>query len=547
MNRHDNIYRTIELIYNKKIQEYKKTYDIDRDMKRFLKFLLSQIDYHKPEEDNIKIMYFECELPLYVQTIINNDDEFKKNIINVIVSSILNLHELNSMSESLLIKKRNNRLLTYTEFRLINYIRNENSTINDIKRFIEDIITNKEHDFYEKMDYSLMEIIHIFRMYVKKPMYIDDLINTHRYVTKVWKNGSKNMYFYTLHNQEHSLELIRLSISIVKSIGFFKIKAIDYYILFLACYLHDISMVIQPHDKIFLSENSKSNSILTDWIQDIIKIDYCDNSTIKNVILSYYKRIEQFFENEVRSKHGDNSCDFIKKTSSMNFIESSIKDIVANISASHLYDDTDIYSLKSKGKDDLINKKTIMILLRLADLLDMSKDRVSTEIMDINMEQMPTISRFHWISHSIINSCNIRSEYKFEENGETTNTFLRKDFFHENIFLDIKLNYFNLNGLKDYKKCEYASCVEFQAANIKISFTKEQCTGKCNFICKWMCKKNEWLMKEFYALQRYINRNNGNNFNTNFYINLIYDEKRELKREYYDIIKDYIEKDIEEK
>lgn len=88
------------------------------------------------------------------------------------------------------------------------------------------------------VDYSIMRVIEIFYSFVKEPVRIDNLIVTHKYICDVWKNGSKHLYFYTLHNQEHAIVLIQNIVKLINTIDFLKISSIDYYILFLACYLH---------------------------------------------------------------------------------------------------------------------------------------------------------------------------------------------------------------------------------------------------------------------------------------------------------------------
>ena len=35
------------------------------------------------------------------------------------------------------------------------------------------------------------------------------MIQIHRFTNEIWKNGSKFLYFYTLHNEEHAIALIK--------------------------------------------------------------------------------------------------------------------------------------------------------------------------------------------------------------------------------------------------------------------------------------------------------------------------------------------------
>jgi len=91
----------------------------------------------------------------------------------------------------------------------------------------------------------------------------------HKYTCDIWKNGSKHLYFYTLHNQEHAVDLIQNSIKIVKAIDYIDISSNDYYILFIACYLHDISMVTFPNLDSIQLDNYNTNKIYSDFVAQV--------------------------------------------------------------------------------------------------------------------------------------------------------------------------------------------------------------------------------------------------------------------------------------
>ena len=103
----------------------------------------------------------------------------------------------------------------------------------DIVKEKVDLINNRKspiQDNYEHtVDYSIMRVIEIFYSFVKEPVRIDNLIVTHKYICDVWKNGSKHLYFYTLHNQEHAIVLIQNIVKLINTIDFLKISSIDYY------------------------------------------------------------------------------------------------------------------------------------------------------------------------------------------------------------------------------------------------------------------------------------------------------------------------------
>ena len=71
------------------------------------------------------------------------------------------------------------------------------------------------------------------------------------------------MLFYTLHNQEHAVDLIKNIIKIIKIFSYLKITKYDYYLLFIACYLHDISMVRIASENDFLLDKGDSEKLTT--------------------------------------------------------------------------------------------------------------------------------------------------------------------------------------------------------------------------------------------------------------------------------------------
>ena len=508
-----------------------------------------------------KYDFLGFELKEYTKFVAINSNEFKLKILNCLISQIFSVEVSNGVN----IIKSNNRTLTYLELRILMYIRNKNSKYRKAIDFIQQVISDKKSSHTnDKIDYSILEALNIFRTYVKYPEYIDQLIITHKYITSVWKNGAKNLYFYTLHNQEHSVELIRFTISICKSVDFLKIKAIDYYILFLACYLHDISMILQPNFNSFITDKYDAEILFTEWKEQYDKMQddksISENLVVKNFILDWYKRVDEYFENDIRSKHAKNSSNFIKKTHDLDYIDCAIRNIVANVSEAHGYDEGDVYGLKSKGQSEAINIKFLMILLRLADLMDMSKDRVSLNIMKLNIEQMNKISQFHWISHAAIDTCEIKPKYEYtipkNKDGNKTNseieTYLNKKYFNEKIIVHLYLNSENLMTVKS-KECKNIECkfnidkesddykdiISLKMLN-KIDAKEHKCRDKCNFMCKWMCTKNEWLIKELQALNKYLSRNEDNNFNTEIYLKIHMQNTGAISKNYLDTIYDYI-------
>lgn len=232
------------------------------------------------------------------------------------------------------------------------------------------------------------------------------------------------MYFYTLHNQEHAIVLIQNIVKLINTIDFLKISSIDYYILFLACYLHDISMVKIPACDSFLLDTDKADelakTLLDSYNEEFNKANLTKNVqgndidilSVKKYMLDSYRKIDNYFEEAVRSKHANDSAAEIRKRSELNYLDTSMRELVAEVSEAHGADERDIYGIKSVASKQLISIKFDKILLRLADLLDMSSYRVSKPILYHNVEQMSEESAFHWISHLLTKGYSLRTEYR---------------------------------------------------------------------------------------------------------------------------------------
>ena len=265
------------------------------------------------------------------------------------------------------------------------------------------------------------------------------------------------------------------------------------------------------------------------------------------MLVDFYKRMDEYFENTVRSNHVKQSANFIRVSNDLDYIEPIVRDIVAKVSESHGFNDTDVYGLKSNGECEAVNIKFLMILLRLADLMDMSKDRVSVNIMKLNIEQMSKVSQFHWISHAAIDMCNIKSKYEYNIPKSEVNTYLDKDFFVENCEIHLYLNTQNLMAINNLNKCKSIECklnCEQNEISLKMLNKSDdndvRCDKECNFMCKWMNEKNYYLINELKALDRYLSRNQENNFTTNFYIKIHMENTSLITLEYLEKVLEYI-------
>lgn len=295
----------------------------------------------------------------YTNFIYETSSRFQRKVLNAIFSQMINV----DMSDSSIIQKRDNRPLYYFELRLLIYLRNNQCNTADFKKFANDVLSVAMNDnSIENIDYQIIEVLYILIAKVKDPNKVDSLILVHKLVNGLWKNGSKFMHFYTLHNSEHSIALIKNVITLVTSISYLNIKELDYYILFLACYLHDISMVIHPDLNSFCGDSTKSDLIYSECVSNISKLQssilFEPKSKVKQHILEYFNKVYDYFENQIRDNHQKDSAAFIKKRSDtpyLKFIDNTILQIAADVSESHGYDTCEVYGRKSRAKSELFS------------------------------------------------------------------------------------------------------------------------------------------------------------------------------------------------
>lgn len=343
--------------------------------------------------------------------VITNSCEIQRKCINALLSGLMQIE----ISDDVVLQKNNNRKITYSELRILIYLRNTHFVLEDFEKAKEDFVRDEYH---HAIDYSIIQILGVFRTFVSVPAHIDNLILVHKYTCDVWKNGSKHLYFYTLHNQEHGVDLIQNSLKIIRAIDYIDISKNDYYVLFIACYLHDISMVTFPNLDSIQSGSFESNKIYSDFVKNIreeLNDSNLAKRPVKKMLKEYYLRVDSFYEKLVRDNHAKNSATEIRNRQELSFIDSALREIVAEVSEAHGYNVNDIYKIKSTASSKLWSQKFIKIILRLSDLLDMSNYRVSALVLNHNLDNMGDTSRFHWLSHLITKGYEIETDYYLDE------------------------------------------------------------------------------------------------------------------------------------
>ncbi len=528
-----------------------KSMDPDKQMVKFRNFLEP---VNEKQEINLHSIYGMLEGGFEGKTftlfVMSASAEYQRRILNVYFSEIMDVVP----SDALAFTKMNARRLRYSELRILAYLRNQNFDLENFEEFIEHI---KEKDISNQMgiDMGVLEVLNIFIRNVRKPEWVDSLIVTHRLTKGLWYNGSKFLNSYTLHNEEHAVTLITKSLELTNRIDYFVLKDIDFYILFLACYLHDISMVIHPDMGRLSSENGKNLVLISDLMTQMqteldkfwdIDLNDKKNSRYKNAgkfLVDVFNQVYGYFEALVRDNHAKDSAKFIRDRSNslLNYLEPTLLSFVAKVSESHGYDVLDVYGLKSRAKDDTISLKYLMILIRMADLLDVANDRVNYHLLRQNLKNLSPTSKFHWISHLITDKIELDTDYITDEHagmGEKPIT--------EIINLKLYLNFKQLTVAGKKMKCQGCQLVKGNdCLTIRIKGGNDRtlvCTeNQCMVLCCWMMKKHDWLVKELSALNDYLFSVNNSLFKTEINFIISYRDEMRLDADMFDSVQEYLD------
>lgn len=497
---------------------------------------------HKLFTDDIKELFVTYSLKKiysYTQLVRSNHEELERMFYNAIFSSIINI----TISDEISFNSFNQ--MDYAQLRLMMILRNPLFTYKEFSKIYNEIKMSKD-EFKENVDYYILQVLSYFLKKVKKIQYIDNLILIHKYCADTWKNGSKFLHFYTIHNQEHAVSLIKLTKKLTVAFSLLQIKSLDYYLLFAACYLHDISMVTMPKFDNFISEDSPE--IIKHYTNFINEFKINDYKKVKSLLLDNFRELDSHFENDIRKNHAASSSQEIREFPELSFIDAAHREIIAQVSVAHGYDAENVYRLKSHGKESLYNLKFMMILLRLADLLDINKQRISKVILDHNLDNLNSISRFHWLSHLITDESELYNEYETNLDDKNDNDVNNHDkFIIEHTIIHIKVS-LPENIITDKLHCKNINCYPIRKSMDSFLLCIErsekadtECTvTECNFTCKWFNKKNKYLINEIVALENYLNSINDNNYKSK--ITIVIDMKKEslLPQKHFDYLKSFV-------
>lgn len=272
---------------------------------------------------------------------------------------------------------------------------------------------------------------------------------------------------------------------------------------------------------------------------------------VKKYMLESYKKVDNYFEKAVRGRHAVDSAAEIRNRTEIKYLDTTMRELVAEVSEAHCADERNIYGAKSNATSQLISIKYDKILLRLADLLDMSSYRVSKPILHHNIEQMSEESAFHWISHLLTQKYELHSKYEISD-PEDEKSILAPQTITENIVLEIPVDLSQMSALECNNPCQKIKIDRKNILPQEITLTcGEKCEDdsegdvnserRCNFLCQWFCVKNDYLIKELAALKEYLNRNTNNYFKSKIQIKIKCNGKTNIDARQFEILTDYIQ------
>lgn len=423
-------------------------------------------------------------------------------------------------NESFLVNRKGVSL-RFWEYRILSYLSNKSFDLEDFFEILKDSINGKEllnHD----VDGNFERIRMIVDENLKTSKEKDIILLLHYYVHCSWKNGSKDLYFYTLHNEEHSLMLIRNYLEISKRI-FNKISLTknERFILFCACYLHDIGMLSSLNDEEKYKIQDTRILKFYDRFKKYISEENTSNK-IEEILLKIYtlhEATEQLNEIIVRGDHGKRSSLDIQQGDELplNDLE---KRYVAIVSQNHMLDNSKVYGMEHRVeyRNTSIDIRKISIWLRLLDLTDVTKHRVTQEVFNKCFDHMGNDSKFHWIRHLSVDDVLFTSEFNKEEDTLTLKIKILYNYLPPEEKIDKKCS----------KECKY--CYKEEDNGYVPKKYEEGTTGFCD-LRKYYLRFANWFDAEVESINQYCSIHNNK-----FKIYLAYKLNEKTQRENFRIV-----------
>jgi hypothetical protein len=417
-------------------------------------------------------------------------------------------------------------LTTFTwQYRIINKLFHGYFNVKEFVHYVLDVINSDDSN--SVVSYEQYKLNNLIRHYIKDYNHLDKLLLISIFVENSWKNGSKECNFFTLHNHEHGRYLIYQLHNVFDKADYsIYINSKEAFRLFSACFIHDLGMLSAPANSRLFDENKDDIRNLTKKVGKIIDTAKSRNLDISELVLDLphiydiYYEVEKLRDNIVRSEHPFVSeQEIVSDYPNLPLTVAERRDI-GIISAAHGLYKSKVNNINNIIYDGLhpIRLKLLSLLLRLADLSDVSKERVRKEILERNHERMDKVSKYHWIKHLSVESLEIETIRSKDLNTPTK------------VVIYLNHNYLpsgNLEKEKLKSKCGNTCKMKLEddglegegqkgffiegkkhikETNADFNYFK----NNCNITCAFVNQSYNWFFAEVIYLNKYLIENNIN-------------------------------------
>lgn len=277
---------------------------------------------------------------------------------------------------------------------------------------------------------------------------------------------------YTIHNIHHIDEMLRIIEWLIPDCTKMKMTSAEWLMLTLSVYFHDLGMVVTKEE--YEKRNSSAfNGYKAQVLKDMNNTDY----------IEYVKKKDDHFlyQEFVRENHAKRisqwiSGDFDSDLGGVSTIKDIVKDILKNlddmfkidlamICESHHKDDIDdfakyrVNSVYGNDSQEKVNLNYIAVILRIADLLHITKDRTPSLTRRIINVSNP-FSVVEWEKQNAVRAVKPKAKRDEEEN---INEELEKDTIEVTAYFqgaETAEAYFGLSSYLQYTRKELQRCNE---------------------------------------------------------------------------------------
>jgi len=418
-------------------------------------------------------------------------------------------------------------LTIYTwQYRIINKLFHGYFNVEEFVQYVLNVMNSDNS--YSMVSYEQYKLNNLLRHYIKDFSHLDNLLLISTFVESSWKNGSKECNFFTLHNHEHGRYLIYQLHNVFDKADYsIYINSKEAFRLFSSCFLHDLGMLSAPSTKRLFDESKKDINNLTKKVEKILHIAKSRNLEEKELFLSLsniydiYSEVEKLRDNIVRSEHPYISeQEIVSDYPDLPLTLAERRDI-GIISAAHGQYKSEVNNINNSVYDGIhpIRLKLLSLLLRLADLSDVSKERVRKEVLERNYQRMDKVSIYHWIKHLSVENLQIetiRSEdldtptkviiylnHNYLPSGNLEKEKLKSRCANK---CKLKLEDDGLEG-EGQKGFFVEGTNHIKESNADFKYFEK---NTCNLTCAFVNESYNWFFAEIIYLNKYLIENNIN-------------------------------------